>query len=154
MSEMYNLVLSHLRNWCAYQERCQSDVREKLKNFQDKISFEETSQIISSLISDNYLNEERFAATYASGKFRIKKWGRAKIKMMLRQKKISDFSINKALKAIDDSEYLNTLRELIEKKMTELKSEKNKIKKHYKVLRFSQSKGFETDLILDVLKED
>ena len=151
---MYNLVLSHLRNWCAYQERCQTDVREKLKNFQDKISFEEMNQIMSSLISDNYLNEERFANAYAGGKFRIKKWGKAKIRMMLRHKKISDFSINKAINAIDDSEYLNTLREILEKKLTELKSEKNKIKKHYKVLRFAQSKGFETDLILDVLKEE
>ena len=77
------------------------------------------------LIAENYLNEERFAIHYAGGKFRMKHWGKNKIKQALKQKQVSDYCIKKALKEIDDTDYIKTFEKLVEQKMKTLKSEKN-----------------------------
>ncbi|MBC7861693.1 MAG: RecX family transcriptional regulator, partial [Bacteroidia bacterium] len=108
--------------------------------------------IISTLISENYINEERFAKAYAGGKFRIKKWGRLKIKMGLKQKRISDYSIKMGMKEIKEELYLENLTKILESKNKTLRSEKNAIAKKYKLVKFAQSKGYETDLVLEVLK--
>jgi regulatory protein len=141
-----SLALEKMRSWCAYQERCQQEARDKLYQF--GLWPEAVESIISSLITENFINEERFAVAYAGGKFRIKKWGRIKIRSALKQKRISDYCLKKALAEIDDNDYMKTLQKIIDDKTRALSSEKNKIRKHYKLLRHAQSKGYETDLVL------
>jgi regulatory protein len=135
---------------CAYQERCQQEMRDKLYNwglFPDAVE-----NIIANLISDNYLNEERFAKAYSGGKFRIKKWGRVKIKVELKKRNISDYCIKKAMQDIDDKNYIKTLKEIISKKLKEIKGGKVQVR-NYKAAQYTISKGFESDLVWDILKD-
>lgn len=138
--------------WCAYQERCQLEVEKKLRSF--GLFEEDVSALCSDLISNNFLNEERFAQAYCSGKFRIKKWGRIKIRTQLKLKQISEYSIKKGLQEIDEEEYLQCIENLIERKRSDLKKEKNHWTRKAKIIRFLQSKGFEMELIQDGLKEN
>ncbi len=135
-------------HYCAYQERCMSDVTTKIKEFKLQERIEET--LIAYLIKENYLNEERFARVYAGGKFRINKWGKNKIYRALQEKKVPELFILEALNEIDKNEYLSTLKNLIAKKSRELK-ETNIIKRNKKLATFAASKGFENNLIWDVL---
>lgn len=143
------VALEKMKNWCAYQERSQFEVRNKL--FEYGIFNEEAENIISQLIQENFLNEERFALAFARGKFRIKRWGKIKIKLELKQHKVSEYCISKALKEIDGSEYFATLEKIIEKKTKEVK-ESNKIKKQYKIIKYAMSRGYEQDIIMDAIK--
>lgn len=138
-------------SWCAYQERSQQEVRDKL--YEWNMHKNEVEDIISTLISENFLNEERFAFAYVSGKFNIKKWGKIKIKQRLRLKKVPEKIIQKALNSIDDEKYLETLKEIYEKKRG-LEKEKNQIKRRFKLLNYLQSKGFEKDLIFLLLNNN
>jgi regulatory protein len=99
------------------------------------------------------LNEERYARAIARGKFRMKQWGRQKIIQALKLQKVSDYCIRKALKEIDADEYEQTLRKLAEKKWYELRAERKSLTKRAKVYRYLLQKGFEGDMINDVLKE-
>ena len=99
----YNLILNKIKKFCAYQERCHKEVVIKLKSMYAKS--DQIPEIISALIKENYLNETRYAIHYASGKFRIKNWGKVKIKYNLRQNNVSEWNINNALKEINDNEY-------------------------------------------------
>lgn len=139
-------ALRKLQRYCAYQERCHQEVRTKLLSL--KIYGDELEEIISQLISDDFLNEERFAEIYAGGKMRIKKWGKQKIKSKLKSKKVSNYSINKALKNLDAIQYEENLEQLIEKKY-ELLSSKSEdqylIRK--KLFNFVYQKGYESTLI-------
>ena len=113
---------------------------------------QDVEEIISKLIDENFLNEERFAVAFAGGKFRIKKWGKIKIKVELRIRKVSDYCVNKALKQIPDKDYFSTLEKIISQK-DKLIKESNKLKKRNKIIQFAIGKGYEKDLIMDVLKE-
>ena len=137
--------------WCAYQERCQYEVDQKL--FTWKFNETERSQIIADLISNRFIDEERFARAFVSGKFRIKHWGRNKIKQHLKQKRISDYSIKKGLQEIDPDEYWNTLKRLAERKMKEKKAKEENWQIQTRTQRYLASKGYEFDLILDAMKE-
>lgn len=139
-----------IKQYCAYQERCHSEVRDKLYSF--GLRRTEVEEIISGLISENYLNEERFAIHYAGGKFRMKQWGKNKIKQALKFKQISDYCINKALKEIDVKEYEKTFQKLAEQKLKTLKSEKNIFIKKRKLQDFLMQKGFENMFIHELLK--
>lgn len=137
---------------CAYQERCQFEIDQKLYlwNFQ----IEQREQLIADLISNNFINEERFAGAYVSGKFNIKKWGRNKIKAHLKLKQISSYSINKGMKEIDPDKYWATILYLAQKKKTELVQKKGDLwDQKAKIYRFLLSKGYESDLISDAIKE-
>lgn len=138
-------ALQKAKQYCAYQERCHSEVKEKLYSF--GMHKKEAEELLSELISDNYLNEERFAIQFAGGKFRIKQWGRIKIKYALKQKQVSEYSIKKALKAIEEKEYNKTLVKLFEQKLKTLKAEKNIFIKKRKLQDHLLQKGFETELI-------
>ncbi len=141
-----------LESWCAYQERCQFEVEQKLHSW--RFFGEQADQLISDLISNNFINEERFAEAFVSGKFRIKKWGRVKIKMHLKQKHISAYSINKGMKEIDPDEYWETLLHLAERKVNELSNKtKNTWEIRQKAYRFLNSKGYESDLIQEAINE-
>lgn len=139
-----------IKQWCAYQERSQNETRYKLYEYGLKEL--EVEEIISKLISENFLNEERFAMALAGGKFRIKHWGKIKIKIELKKHKISDYSINKALKAIDGDDYINILTLVLEKKIRQTKV-KEKQKLFYTVLNYAASRGFERDLAGDQLNK-
>lgn len=135
--------------YCAYQERCQMEVRQKLRSFQ--LTSIQREEVIMELIEQNYLNEERFSQAYARGKFRIKSWGRKKITLALKQKDISDYCIRKGLAEIDDEEYVQTLESLIQKTY-----EKNKGVQEYqriaKTAKYIIGRGFEANLVWDQLK--
>lgn len=142
-------VFQKLKEFCAYQERCHLEVR--VKAFELGLYQVDLAAIIAELIEGNFLNEERFAIQYAGGKFRINKWGRAKIRYALRQKQISDYCIRKALSQIDPADYWATLRRLAEKKYTLLAGTKNEMVKKAKLKHHLGSRGFESDLVDEVI---
>lgn len=142
------LVQQKIMSWCAYQERSQHETRNKLDGY--GLSSEDTEAIIANLISENFLNEERFATAFASGKFRIKHWGKNKIKVELKKHRVSEHCINKALKSIDMDEYLSVIEKVIEKKIKLIKTD-NEQKKFYSVLNYLISRGFESDLVRENL---
>jgi regulatory protein len=136
-------------HYCAYQERSQQEVRDKLYEWGVYPSVIE--QIITRLIGDNFLNEERFAMAYAQGKFHQKQWGRVKIKQGLKLKRVSDKLINKALRSLDGDEYMAVLEKLLQNKADKLQ-EREPYKRRYKLHQYAMSRGFESDLTTEVLK--
>src|SRR5690349_1598270 len=106
------------KHYCAYQERCHMEVRDKLYSF--GLYRNQVEQLLTQLIEENYINEERFAIAYAGGKFRMKQWGKEKIKYALKQKRVSDYCIRKALAAISNSDYNKTFLSLANKKLLTL----------------------------------
>ena len=141
------------QQYCAYQERSQQEVRDKL--YEWGLHKDDVENVIVDLIGENFINEERFAIAFALGKFRIKKWGKVKIKNELKTHKVSSYCINKAIGSIDDADYLKTLNDVISKK-EKLINEQNKYKKFAKIANYAISKGFENDLVKELLsnKED
>jgi regulatory protein len=136
-----------IMHWCAYQERSHRETQRKLLSY--GLSTALVDELLARLISENFINEERFAATLASGKFRMKKWGRNKIRIELKKHGVSDYSIKKGLAAIDPHEYEKILQELIDKKLKSLKNE-SAFKTLYKVRNYAISKGFESDLVVQL----
>lgn len=143
-------ALQKLRHYCGYQERCHSEVREKLYSL--GIRKKDHDEIIATLIEEGYLNEERFAIAYAGGKFRMKQWGRVKIAYALRQKQVSDYSIKKALKQIDEKDYRAALTTLAKEKYESLKDEQWLVRKK-KVLDYLLQHGYETDLAAQAIDQ-
>ena len=143
-------ALESLRKYCVYQERSQHEVRSKFYSL--GMDTKEAEQGIAILIEEGFINEERFAIAYAGGKFRIKKWGKVKIKAGLKARKISDYCISKALSQIDDKEYLNTLKLTIDSKMRR-SAYRNSLSNNYKVAQYAISHGFEPDLVWDVIRK-
>jgi regulatory protein len=142
-------ALPRLQRYCAYQERCQQEAREKLYSL--GVFKTDAEQIIAQLIEEGFLDEERFAIQFAGSKFRIKHWGRIKIKYHLRQKGISDYCVKKALKAIPVADYQKTFFTLADKKWLSLKGEKNIFTKKRKTQDYLLSRGFETTLVQEYL---
>lgn len=142
-------ALAKAEHYCAYQERSQQEVRDKL--YEWGLWSAEVEETISELIQTNFLNEERFTQAYVSGKFRIKHWGKIKIRQGLKLKKVPDKMISNALKAIDYDEYLQTIQDLALKKLPSI-TEKDPYKRKYKLVSYLLGRGFENDLILEVLK--
>ncbi len=134
--------------FCAYQERCLSEVREKLYDWEAESA--DIEPIIEKLIEEKYLNEERFAQVYAGSKFRTKKWGKLKIRYMLKQKGIPSTLITKGLQEINPEIYYETLQTLASQKKEAMKSKFDKIK----LYNYLISKGFENDLVKEVIKEN
>lgn len=143
-------ALQKLRQYCGYQERSHYEVQQKLWDL--GVRRAEHDEILSSLIEENYLNEERFAIQFAGGKFRMKDWGRKKIYYALKEKKVSDYSIKKAMKEIPEEDYLKTLHTLAEKKYDSLKGEQYLVRRK-KTMDYLLQKGFEPELVSGVLKE-
>jgi regulatory protein len=141
---------SKIEGFCAYQERSHLEVKNKLESWH--IDFRDINRLISELIETNFLNEERFASSYVSGKFRIKKWGKIKIRQQLKSKQVSNYSLNKALAEIDEDDYLSTLTKLAISKNRLIKA-KDQWDRRIKLQRFLQSKGYENELIGEVLSD-
>lgn len=144
-------ALQKLKHYCAYQERCHSEVKQKLYDL--GVWRKDHDEIIAALIEENYLNEERFAIAYAGGKWRMKQWGRIKIKQALKQKQVSDYCIKKAMKQIDEEEYGKVLKKLAEEKYQALKGEQYLIRKK-KTIDYLLLKGFERELVVEVIGKE
>ncbi len=139
-----------IKHYCAYQERSHAEVKKKLYGY--GLYKNEVELLMSQLIEENYLNEERFADAFAGGKFRIKQWGKTKIKYELKLRQVSDYSIKKALAQINEDDYLQTLHKIAAEKLATLKSEKNIFTKKSKLQNYLVGKGFEFNVVADVLK--
>ncbi|MEO6290503.1 MAG: regulatory protein RecX [Ginsengibacter sp.] len=144
-------AIPKIKQYCAYQERCHAEVRDKLYSF--SLYKKDVEYIISLLISENFLNEERFAIIYAGGKFRINNWGRIKIKQALKLKQVSDYCIKKALKEIDEAQYQKTFQKLAEQKLKTIKSERNIFVKKRKLQDYLLQKGYESNMITKLIKD-
>jgi regulatory protein len=145
-----NTARTKAEHYCSYQERSQQEVRGKL--YEWGLHAKVVEIVISGLITDNFLNEERFAKAYAIGKFRQKGWGKLKIKQGLKFKKVPDVLIKKALQAIADDDYLLMLQKVLAKK-TALVNEKNSYRRNYKLRQYALSRGFDGDLVAEALRE-
>ncbi|OGS73846.1 MAG: recombinase RecX [Flavobacteria bacterium RIFCSPLOWO2_12_FULL_35_11] len=137
-----------MENFCAYQERCHKEVAQKLYDLH--MIPEAREKITLHLLQQNFLNEERFSKAFARGKFSIKNWGRIRIVNELKFRNISPYNIKTALKEIDDEAYLKTLQKVAEKKAEVIK-EPNAFKKRSKLLSYLSSKGYESELIYEVV---
>ncbi len=135
-------TLDRMKLWCDLQERAHSEARKKLNSW--GVYGEEAENILAVLISENYLNEERFARAFARGKSRIKAWGWKKIEMTLKAKGVSSFSLKAAFEEIDQDEYLAGLINLATKK-ERLMSEPNPFRRKQKLLQFLVGKGYSYD---------
>lgn len=143
-------ALQKAKHYCGYQERCHSEVKEKLYSM--GLYKQQAEECIATLIEENYLNEERFAQQFAGGKFRMKHWGRVKIRYELKQKQVSEYCIKKGLKEIDEADYTATLKKLAREKWAMVKSEKNIFTKLRKTQDYLVQKGYEHDLIKQTLQ--
>lgn len=140
-----------LEAWCAYQERCSYEVLHKLQSL--GVSDEWSVKLLSELKNNRFVDDARFAEAFVQGKFTIKRWGRIKIRQHLKQKRISNELIAKAFEVLDDEAYMLCIDRLIDKKLRELKPDLGAYQKKAKIHQFLASRGFEFDLIEDVLRE-
>jgi len=145
-----NEIEFKLKQYCSYQDRCHNEVEKKLKTF-DVIS-EVKEQIISNLISENYLNETRFCKSFVRGKFKIKNWGKRKITLELKNRKVSNYNLKEGLKEINEIDYLDKLETLFNKKLASL-DHLSLINKKKKILSFLLYRGWETNLIYEKLNQ-
>jgi regulatory protein len=143
-------ALQKIRQYCGYQERSHSEVQQKLWDL--GVHRSEHDEIISTMIEEDYLNEERFAIQFAGGKFRMKGWGKKKIYYALKEKKVSEYCINKALKQIDEAGYEETLDRLAEKKYALLKGEQYLVRKK-KTMDYLLQKGYELPMVTAVVNK-
>lgn len=152
MKEVYSIkeAINKIEHYCAYQERCHEEVVSKLRSM--KLDAQEIDEIIIHLIGSNFLNESRFACSFARGKHRIKHWGKIRIVNELKFRKITTYNINLALKEIPADEYLDTFHSLAERQWESIR-ESNALKKRKKFCDFLLRKGFESNLVYEKMKE-
>ncbi len=142
--------LIKLQRYCAYQDRCHKEVRDKLRD----LGFygDDLGQIVVALIEEKFLDEERFVISYVRGKYRYKKWGRNKIKQGLRQKDISPYCLKIGMKEIDEAEYLENLQTLLIKKNERTKA-KSLFERKAKLATFVIGKGYESFLVWQTINQ-
>lgn len=143
-------ALLKLQNYCSYQERCHQEVRQKLIGM--RMIPEAIDQIIVNLLEHNFLNEERFAKTFVSGKFRIKKWGRRRLTLELKKKGVGKFNINQAINEIDEVDYIDTFNDLAENRLQYIR-ETNKLKKKKKLVDYLLYRGWESHLVYEKVNQ-
>ncbi|MCI2229263.1 RecX family transcriptional regulator [Polaribacter sp. MSW13] len=139
-----------LEQYCVYQDRCHKEVEQKMREY--NLIPEAKELILLSLMKDNFLNEERFAKSFARGKFRIKSWGKQRIVRELKFRDISTYNIKTALKEIDEKEYISTIYRISENR-NEVISEPNIYKRKKKLIDFLMRKGFENGLIFKTVND-
>ncbi|HET8736408.1 MAG TPA: regulatory protein RecX [Pricia sp.] len=152
MNKFYTLkeAITKLEGYCSYQERCHKEVVTKLRSM--RMIPEAIDQIMVHLIEGDYLNEERFAQSFARGKFSIKKWGRKRITAELKQRGISKFNIQSALQEIDEADYMKTFNALAEKRLSQI-SERNPQKRKRKLADYLIYRGWESPLVYEKVNE-
>lgn len=137
-------------HYCAYQERCHQEVKNKL--YEMGLLSSDVDELLTYLITEGFLNEERFAKLFAGGKFRIKKWGRIKILNELEAKGLTKNCIRIGLKEIEESEYEKVLMEILEAKINTL-HEENVFSLRDKASKYAIQKGFEPELVWRKLRD-
>jgi regulatory protein len=137
-------------HYCAYQERSHLEVKRKLYDL--GLYSNEIDEMITHLIQEGYLNEERFAKAFAGGKFRLKNWGKVKIIQALEGKGLTKNCINSGLKEIDEVDYLKTIESLVDKKLEHLQEENPYVKRD-KLAGYVIQKGFEPELVWKIVKQ-
>ncbi len=142
-------ALKKLARYCAYQERCHQEVRNKLLNL--GIYGDDLEEIIVELIAENFLNEERFARAFARGKFRFKSWGRVRIRRELKMRDISEYCIKKAMEELEEFDYEKSLEEFLLRKSRFI-NEVDLFKKRRKLADQAIRRGYESKLVWDTLK--
>ncbi len=142
-------AVEKMKKFCAYQERSQLEVRQKL--YQSSIKGEEAEFVIGELIRENFLNEERFARAFARGKFRMKQWGKIRIRMELQHKGVSEPCIRKGLSEISDRDYRKTAEVVLKKLSGGIIPDSKK--EAWKLLSKMRSKGFEPELLQSIMKD-
>jgi regulatory protein len=143
-------ALLKLEHFCAYQERCHAEVVSKLYSL--KMTSDEIDSIVVQLIESNFLNETRFACSFARGKHRIKFWGKIRITNELKARQISPANIALALKEISSEEYEDTFTQLSERCWNSI-NEKSILKKRKKFCDYMLRRGYESFLVYDKVKE-
>lgn len=149
-TQEYTETLEKLKSYCAYQERCESEILTKLKS--TFLNPRESKKLIEELKKMSFIDNARFAEAYASGKFRIKGWGKQKIRTGLKAKQLSEELINNALDKLDFDEYSIRLKEIARKKWRLLGNKKD-LNTRQKLFRFLYVKGYESELINKVLND-
>jgi regulatory protein len=142
-------ALQKAKHFCAYQERSHAAVKEKLYGY--GLRKTDAEAILSQLIEENYLNEERYALQFAGGHFRMKQWGRKKILYALKQQQVSDYCIRKALQSIDEDDYHRMLQKTAAQKWKLLKTGTT-MDRRAKLTAYLLQKGYETELVRNVVK--
>jgi len=145
-------ALQKIKHYCGYQERSHAEVRQKLYGF--GLRKHEVETLLSQVIEEDYLNEERYAMAFAGGKFRIKQWGKVKIEHALKQKGVSSYSLKKAMAAIPEADYSATFKKLYRIKKQSLSAEKNIFVKRTKLRNYLLQKGFEYFLVTAAFAEE
>jgi len=141
-------AMQKLIHYCRYQERCHSEVKNKL--FELGVGRNDHDELIMKLVEENFLDEERFVLAFTIGKFKMKQWGRKKIEYALKEKKISGENIEKAVNQIKERDYMHTLKKLAKEKYTSLKNEQYLIRKK-KTMDYLMQKGYEVELVRGVV---
>lgn len=145
-------ALQKARHYCGYQERSHQEVKEKLYSF--GLYKQQVEELLSQLIEEDYLNEERYAVQFAGGRFRMKQWGRVKIKYELKQKRVSEYNIKKAMKEIDEEDYTKTLHRLAAKKWSTIRGDGvNHYVRLSKTTDYLLQKGYEPELIKQAIAD-
>ena len=146
----YKEALSYTMDLCSRQEKCSSEIMEKLKKF--KVQEASMVKVLQTLKKEGFIDESRYAGMFVRDKLRINRWGKIKIQYMLSAKRIPDEIIREAMEGIDDQNYLEILKEELSKKQKSVKAE-NPFEVRNKLTRFAQQRGFESGLIFQVLDE-
>jgi regulatory protein len=147
--ETFKIALEKTRQWCASDEHCFWDVKQKLKRY--GCNSLEINRILETLAEEEFINENRYALAFASGKFNLFKWGKNKIASGMRMKNIPEQFINKALESLDEDAYRESLSKLLNKKKSGIK-EGTPAEKKQKLLRFALQKGYEAELVYEILR--
>ena len=143
-------VLDKMAKYCAYQERCVKDVKDKLKTFD--ISEEEKTKILDYLLDNRFVNDNRFAKAFVRGKVNQSGWGVNKIRFHLIQKGIDKDIIDEAIGQTDNEVYRQRLIDILKAKSKTIKANSDFEKKR-KLAAYAMQKGFEGNLIWEVLKD-
>ncbi len=146
----YNEALSYAMDLCSRQEKCCSDIREKLLKF--RLPEAQIEKILDTLKEEGFIDESRFAGTFVHDKLHFNRWGRIKIRYMLAARQIPEEIITSALNGIDDLSYQEVLRQELVKKRRQIKDD-NPFSVRNKLARFAQQRGFESGLIFQVLDD-
>lgn len=149
MKTSQSIALDKLRHYCAYQDRCHKEVRTKLLTLE--IYGDDLEEIIATLIEEKYLDELRYAKSFARGKFNMKQWGKHKIRLALQSNDVSDYCVRKALEEIDTEAYIATLESILTKRYTLYQSMGNPFIQKQKTIHYAQSRGYELELIYPIV---
>lgn len=142
--------LSKAMALCAKQEKCKADIRKKLYDWKVNTDFHD--EIIEQLVQEKFIDESRYVELFVRDKFRLNKWGRIKIEYALKSKNIKDEFIQQGIEQIDENEYIQVCRQLIQSKQNSLKKDEA-LKQKEKLIRFAQSRGFEVELVFKTVEE-